>query len=351
MSRKASIIRYIGKRSLNLDYEKEAFKFDCYCEPFSGSFNSGIELMKSGYNTHYIINDLDRKIYNLWECIKDKPDQTYRKVEEILKEVNNAKDIEEKRYILYLASENREKATRAASEYVYRLISSLSGIDRKPKELRYTLKDFRNQSRLLDELDAEIYNLDYAKMIQIMNERYGSRAFFYIDPPYAVENVGDYYRCDSEHFNHDKLKSIVDNIEGKFIMTYNNSEYIRNLYKDYHQYVISKFIFGRRYTELVITNYDKPIETILDYLCDGKDYTDDMYWEQYERSLFNKMLLEFEEMQNNGTWSWSADSINNTDNENSLSEPIEKSINQSDLNKGFDTTQLGENRFEPSIKV
>lgn len=85
--------------------------------------------------------------------------------------------------------------------------------------------------------------------------------FFYCDPPYyQSENVyGDLF----SHNEHQKLFSLLSNIKGKFLLSYNDCEFIRDLYKDYPMLEISRlhnmqqrYNPGSQYKELLIGNYD-----------------------------------------------------------------------------------------------
>ena len=68
--------------------------------------------------------------------------------------------------------------------------------------------------------------------------------FLFLDPPYYLGKdskmfKGMYPNCNfaihHNHFNHDKLCQLLKSHKGGFILTYNNCETIRNLYKDYKQ--------------------------------------------------------------------------------------------------------------------
>jgi len=68
--------------------------------------------------------------------------------------------------------------------------------------------------------------------------------FLYLDPPYYLKKDGDnkmlkgmYPNCniDVHHkgFNHEKLRDLLYNHKGRFILSYNNCETIREYYKDF----------------------------------------------------------------------------------------------------------------------
>ena len=71
-----------------------------------------------------------------------------------------------------------------------------------------------------------------------------SRDFIYLDPPYYLERDSDnkmlkgmYPNCniDVHHtgFDHEKLRDLLHSHQGKFILSYNNCETIRNYYSDF----------------------------------------------------------------------------------------------------------------------
>ena len=54
-----SVLNYIGKKEVELLEDMEVLNIETYCEPFSGSFNTGFKLIDKGYNTKYILKYLN----------------------------------------------------------------------------------------------------------------------------------------------------------------------------------------------------------------------------------------------------------------------------------------------------
>ena len=84
--------------------------------------------------------------------------------------------------------------------------------------------------------------------------------FFYVDPPYY--GCEDYYGkgiFSREDFN--KLRDILIGIKGKFILSINDVENIRNLFKGFHvETVETSYSAGgadkkKRVNELLVMNY------------------------------------------------------------------------------------------------
>ena len=83
---------------------------------------------------------------------------------------------------------------------------------------------------------------------------------FYLDPPYF--NAEKHYVSEFTQDHHELLSQLLKNIKGKFILSYNDDEYIRNLYKDFdiieierNNNLTSRYSQNRRYKELLIKNY------------------------------------------------------------------------------------------------
>ncbi|MCK9416631.1 DNA adenine methylase [Candidatus Dojkabacteria bacterium] len=96
------------------------------------------------------------------------------------------------------------------------------------------------------------YNLDYSEIIK----KYDNvNTFFYLDPPYYKKEF--YYK--NHNFlnlqNHIDLANILKNINGKFLLSYQNNDFIIDLYKDFNIYYYKgQSMFLK--PEIAITNYE-----------------------------------------------------------------------------------------------
>ena len=99
-----------------------------------------------------------------------------------------------------------------------------------------------------------VENLDFEEIFR----RYDTQeAFFYLDPPYS-KGYG-YDVTSTKNFDHKRLKSCLDNLEGRWLLSYDDSDAIRELYKDYKIIEVSRNNTfskkGSQYKELLIKNY------------------------------------------------------------------------------------------------
>ena len=101
-----------------------------------------------------------------------------------------------------------------------------------------------------------IENKDFESLLKVYDK---PGALFYLDPPY--HGTEKYYdNCFSQE-DHIRLKAALDRLKGKFILSYNDDEFIRELYKEYHIETISRNLGitnkgeSKTFDELIIRNY------------------------------------------------------------------------------------------------
>lgn len=111
--------------------------------------------------------------------------------------------------------------------------------------------DYKNRLK-----NTEIYNDDYKLII---NNFDSINTFFFLDPPYEI---GGIYKHNNMNF--EELNNILLHVKGKFLLTLNDSENIKNIFNSFNIQSIqvnggnnNNFTMlgkGVR-NELIITNY------------------------------------------------------------------------------------------------
>lgn len=86
-------------------------------------------------------------------------------------------------------------------------------------------------------------------------------AFFYLDPPYF--STEDMYEVGFGWDDHVRLRDTLKNIKGKFLLSYNDCDEIRELYNGFSMFDFSRthsmaqrYESGKEFKELLIGNYD-----------------------------------------------------------------------------------------------
>lgn len=110
-----------------------------------------------------------------------------------------------------------------------------------------------------------IENRDFEKLIKQYDHE---EAFFYCDPPYS-KGCG-YAVTSTEDFDHECLRDVLKGIKGRFLLSYDDSPKVRELYKGFEMIEVERQngINNRQGTdrankvfkELLIANY--PIREI-----------------------------------------------------------------------------------------
>jgi len=267
---KLSILRYPGSKSKIYDVVKKIIKDNglsskTYCEPFAGGFGCGLQLLVNRDVNKVIINDLDRHIYSFWVSIFNFSDELIKKIKET--EITIVEWKKQKK--IYEHTENHSLCEVGFSTlFLNRTNFSgiltagpLGGFSQKGK---YKLNCRFNKEKVIESIEevskykdkVEVYNLDFLSLIFLLKNR-ENEMFYNFDPPYVEKG----HICYEQSFNtkqHYTLFFIAKLIRTDWIMTYDNSKFIIDLYRDYNQSQFSIFYSaGNKLleTELMISNF------------------------------------------------------------------------------------------------
>lgn len=194
-----------------------------YVDVFCGS---GVVYLNKPQAKKNIINDLDKDIWSYLRLIQKygsvKSDVVFNTVEDVKK--------------FY-----KKSHTSIADKLIYYKIlfcTGFSGNKINKESMIYRKFDVQKYLESLDTIKdlleySLITNFDYEELIDLYNHKPESKnTFYYLDPPY--ENTsGSYGYAEGSKFDFEKFKKVVDSIKGKFMININDSEYIRNLFKEY----------------------------------------------------------------------------------------------------------------------
>ena len=246
------IIRMGGKSRLKKKIIERIPEHKCYIELF---FGAGWVYFDKQPSKVEVINDIDKELINLFKMIKYHAPE----IERLLQYEFSGRDIfeEYKNCTLeYLTEINR------AIRFLYLITQSFAGkgnsygyaTTTKPApQIFYKDVLLKLKERLRN---TYIENLSFEKIIAKYDREY---SFFFCDPPYFETSGYESEFGEKEHLIlRDKLKSL----KGKFLLTINDHEKVREWYKDFNieevqvSYSVSKESKGRKkYGELIITNY------------------------------------------------------------------------------------------------
>lgn len=235
---------------------------DKYLETFTGGGSVLLHIIQR-YNPQIVFaNDIDSKLINYYNNVKDNP-QTV--IDECLS-IKNQYNKETFAEVFKTLDRN------IASHFFTSNKTSFSGLNNNYSPQAYD-KNFSirciNKINDISEVikDVNFINSDFAKLDEVIEDISGF--FIYLDPPYfGNKKIGLYGEKGELHknFNHLELFEWVNkhSSNNKIMLSYDDSEYIRELYKDYNIYSFD-FVYAMTNTggnlcktgkEIVITNYD-----------------------------------------------------------------------------------------------
>ena len=217
-----------------------------YCEPFSGGFGAGLELLFSNSVDSVIINDLDLGIYSIWFAILNDRKNLIELINQTpitIQERDKQKNIydskkDENDYSLDLAF-----ATLFLNRTNVSGIISGGPIGGKDQKSKYLIDCRFNKTALINKINAienvshkiQLYNLEANGLItDVLLEIDPNNLFVFFDPPYYKQGKNLYTNF-FNHNNHVELKNTIQKLDNfKWITTYDYDENIKEIYNDYN---------------------------------------------------------------------------------------------------------------------
>lgn len=279
------VLPYVGsKKRLLPIIEKNIPDNDRYIEPFAGGFSLGLNLLEQGLVSNAVLNDKDKQVSSFWTHIKHSPWELIQEVDNLILYINELKGTVSNKQLLQslesLIVDN--PIAKSALFYILKRINRGSAHKSMARDIRfgnieYTGTFLEAFNRLTD---VTVENLDYTEL-----KKYDKpTSFWYVDPPYYGARNSTYYQeCATGIFNHTELRDFLVNIEGTFILSYDDCKEIRLLYKDFSFYPIrvpSRMNMQGYTNELLISNMELDVE---DNLVSYKPYEKE--WSEEDKKI------------------------------------------------------------------
>lgn len=260
-------LRYPGGKFYGVKKIKQFYSIphDEFREVFVGG--ASVFLNKPSATKLNWINDIDSELINFYKVIQ--MDSSRLKLYKLL--ANEVATKERHKQVLEFKPKNK---IERAFKYFYLNRTSFSGIMNKPR-WGYALGSSVVPEKWIQIIDPvgnklkgiKITNLDYKEVVKA-NTKNGE-VLMYLDPPYFDASKG-IYTFDFTYNNHLELCKLLKKTKYKFILSYENSSKIKDLYNWANIYEIEFRYYlseARRQNgkELVITNFDRPQSKLFDF--------------------------------------------------------------------------------------
>lgn len=275
-----SPLRYPGGKAClfpfisNLFYENNLIGTE-YAEPYAGGSGLALKLLFNEFVSHIHINDFDYSIYCFWNTVLNSNTRFCDWIEGVDVSVDNWKYFKNiqnnpENYSVFEIAQSTFFLNRTNISGVIKG-GIIGGLQQKGKykiDARFNKPDlilrikriygFRNRIKLS--------NLDGIKFIKKLNRR-PDNIFIYLDPPY-VQKGADLYMNYYKKLDHKNLAKNVSMIKHKWLVSYDNHEFILNLFSTQRKviYRLSQSASNRIGNEILIfsnaLNYKNSIEKL-----------------------------------------------------------------------------------------
>ncbi|WP_419768596.1 DNA adenine methylase [Arcobacter sp.] len=245
-----------GKSKLAKDIVGLMPEHTTYIEVFGGALNVFYAKPKSKLE---IVNDINSQLVNLHRAMRTNPETLSFFLNQMLVSREIFDDIKKRRW-------KPRNNIEAAAFYYYQLVQSFGSkgdnfamaakSGRKPKDI---YKSYNKWSHRLKGVTIE--NMSFQKLIPLYDKE---EVLFYLDPPYV--STENYYK-NTGGFGikeHKELAALLSQVKGKFLLSYNDCELVRELYKDFKivsskeiEYTLGKNMHGKNKSvrEVFVMNY------------------------------------------------------------------------------------------------
>ena len=238
-----------------------------YREPFLGGGSVFLKTIQRYPDRKYWINDLYYDLYCFWFAVQNHKDAVISAVNRLKEKYSDGKELYN-----YLVENifKFEYVDKAAAFFILNRITFSGtilsgGYSQGSFDGRFTdssIKRIDTVSPLLT--NVNITNLDYSVIFDTKSDN--KHIFYFLDPPYYSSTKSALYGINGElhkGFDHDRFFNFVKDCKDKWMITYDDCEYIREKYKDYYIFPL-EFSYGMKNVspnadmkgkEIIITNY------------------------------------------------------------------------------------------------
>ena len=219
-------------------------EYNTYYEPFCGGCSILFQLLHSDIKFNkYICSDKNEGLINLWNEIKNNPDEVAKQYELMWNELNIDEDKERKKQYFYMVRDRYNKE-HSPYDFMFIMRTTTNGIPRynkngefnnsfhvtrngiKPSSLYKIIKEW---STVLNKYNVEFIHQEYSKIQTKEND------FIYLDPPYA-NTKGMYYGA----INYEELWNWMSKQSCDYMLSFDGKSTTEDMTYEVPDYLYSK---------------------------------------------------------------------------------------------------------------
>lgn len=211
-----------------------------YIEPFVGGGGLALALLYNEDVKKIVINDYDKAIYSVWRAILTETDKfidLINKTPITIEEWYHQRSIylnKNKKYSLelgfatfFLNRTNRSGVLKAGpiGGYSQKGVYKIDCRYNKEQLIKKIIDISKNKNKI------KLYNYDIRTFIKKIIPLYKD-TFIYFDPPYFNKGK-ELYKNFFNKQDHEEIAALIKSLNGNWMVTYDNSETIKEIYKEY----------------------------------------------------------------------------------------------------------------------
>ena len=248
MTNYVSPLRYPGGKLKVVDYIKRLFEVNdlvggTYIEPYAGGASVALSLLFDKYAGKIKINDKDRSIYAFWYSVLNNADELCR----LISDTPVTMDVWQEQHELQKHKEDVDLLELGFSTFFLNRTNRsgiLNGgvIGGKEQTGNYKIDARYNKNDLIERIERiarysdliDLTSMDAVALLKRYKRTPAAKTFCYLDPPYHVKGRDLYLN----YYNDDDHRAVAETIKkykGKWIISYDAVDFIKNLYGDYRQ--------------------------------------------------------------------------------------------------------------------
>ena len=228
-----SPLRYPGGKSKAINsISKEIPEFREFREPFVGGGSVFVYLKQKFPSKYFWINDIYKNLFHFWSECKKNPNVLIESILEFREKYSDGKELHK---FLLNNIDHFDSHKKAAAFFVFNRITfsgttESGGFSNAAFQKRFTkssVERVESLSKIL--LNTKITNYDYEEVISAP----GKDVFLFLDPPYYSARKSALYGKNGTHhktFDHKRFANVMKHTKHKWLITYDDSDYIRNLF-------------------------------------------------------------------------------------------------------------------------
>lgn len=228
-----SPLRYPGGKSRAVELIATLIpSFKEFREPFIGGGSVFIHQQQLNPKAKYWINDLYKPLFSFWSQAKNNLDLLIETIWKFRNEFSNGKEL------FFYLKENNDSFTdveKAAAFFIFNRItfsgtSDSGGFSEAAFKGRFTVSSIERVKELAPIIkNTMITNFDYHEVV----EASGENVFIFLDPPYFSATKSALYGKNGnlhKGFDHIRFVETMKNCQHNWLITYDDSEYIREMF-------------------------------------------------------------------------------------------------------------------------